>query len=309
MGLASLVWIVPTFLLAILVQDLQSTIFGLTGTRVSGGYGTASVGQLLWSAAVLAIRPAAYAFRQGNALISDQISRGPCTHSICQGSAVASNRFATHHPAHCVRPRADGIQLDPVDVRLAATRRVLLRLSRSRSASAAVTWRRLRQRNRNHSTHRWQWRRQSCSPACSPCSRRSPGPSPGVSIPVLPRPRHERGPRAGRGSSQRCPLPCLAASRCSSCSACEFQMNGPPLSGRVDSSTATITQTPFPPLSTVDVYALDSQAHATHFYLLGSDGGGRDLVALTARAAVPSLELVALALVARMLLGIGAGAL
>jgi ABC-type dipeptide/oligopeptide/nickel transport system permease subunit len=70
-----------------------------------------------------------------------------------------------------------------------------------------------------------------------------------------------------------------------------------------------ITQTPFPPLSTVNVYALDSQAHATHFYLLGSDGGGRDLVALTARAAVPSLELVALALVARMLLGIGAGAL
>ena len=71
-GVGSLVWIVPTFMLAILIQDLQSTIFGLTGNRVSGGYGTASVVQLLWCAAVLSIRPAAYAFRQGNVLISDQ---------------------------------------------------------------------------------------------------------------------------------------------------------------------------------------------------------------------------------------------
>jgi ABC-type dipeptide/oligopeptide/nickel transport system permease component len=72
LGASTLVWIVPTFFLAILAQDLQATIFGLTGARVSGGYGTASVGQLLWCAALLSIRPAAYAFRQGNVLISDQ---------------------------------------------------------------------------------------------------------------------------------------------------------------------------------------------------------------------------------------------
>jgi ABC-type dipeptide/oligopeptide/nickel transport system permease component len=71
-GVGSLIWIIPTFLLAIMVQDLQATIRGLTGTSVSGGYGTASVGQLLWCAALLSIRPAAYAFRQGNVLISDQ---------------------------------------------------------------------------------------------------------------------------------------------------------------------------------------------------------------------------------------------
>lgn len=69
----------------------------------------------------------------------------------------------------------------------------------------------------------------------------------------------------------------------------------------------TITQAPFPAFSTVDVFAVDGPVHQTHFYLLGSDGGGRDLVALTARAALPSIELVALALVARMVLGIGAG--
>lgn len=69
----------------------------------------------------------------------------------------------------------------------------------------------------------------------------------------------------------------------------------------------TIAQAPFPALSTVDVFALDSPLHDTHFYLFGSDGGGRDLLALTSRAVVPSLELVVLALIARMVLGIGAG--
>ena len=103
-GLASLVWIVPTFLLAILVQNLQSTIFGLTGTRVSGGYGTASLGQLLWSAAVLSIRPAAYAFRQGNALISDQSRADHVRTAFAKGlpwRAIVSR--------HIIRPTASGL--------------------------------------------------------------------------------------------------------------------------------------------------------------------------------------------------------
>ena len=70
----------------------------------------------------------------------------------------------------------------------------------------------------------------------------------------------------------------------------------------------TIPQPPFPALSTVQVSSDNSpQLREVHFYVLGSDGGGRDLVALTARAVVPSLELVVLALIARMVLGIGAG--
>jgi ABC-type dipeptide/oligopeptide/nickel transport system permease component len=104
MGLASLVWIVPTFLLAILVQDLQSTIFGLTGTRVSGGYGTASLGQLLWSAAVLAIRPAAYAFRQGNLLISEQGRADHVRTAFAKGlpwRAIVAR--------HIIRPTASGL--------------------------------------------------------------------------------------------------------------------------------------------------------------------------------------------------------
>lgn len=71
-----------------------------------------------------------------------------------------------------------------------------------------------------------------------------------------------------------------------------------------------ITLTPFPPLSYAQTYRLDNPSPnlEAHFYLLGSDAGGRDLLALTARGALPSLELLGIALVARMLFGIVAGA-
>lgn len=72
LGLVSLIWIVPTFLLAILAQDLQFQIYNLLQVNVTGGYATFSAGQLAWCAAVLAIRPAAYAYRQSSILISDQ---------------------------------------------------------------------------------------------------------------------------------------------------------------------------------------------------------------------------------------------
>lgn len=70
----------------------------------------------------------------------------------------------------------------------------------------------------------------------------------------------------------------------------------------------TITQPPFPAFSTVDVFsATDTPIHDRHFYLFGSDAGGRDLLALTSRAVVASLQLVILALMARMILGIAGG--
>lgn len=65
---------------------------------------------------------------------------------------------------------------------------------------------------------------------------------------------------------------------------------------------------PFPANSKVDLFSLsDPNNHQTHYYLLGSDAGGRDLFALVAKGSLPSMELVALALAARMLLGLIAG--
>jgi len=66
--------------------------------------------------------------------------------------------------------------------------------------------------------------------------------------------------------------------------------------------------TPFPAFSYVEVFSLaEPNVHHFHYYLLGSDEGGRDLFALVAKGALPSVELVAAALTARMLLGLVAG--
>lgn len=70
----------------------------------------------------------------------------------------------------------------------------------------------------------------------------------------------------------------------------------------------TATLAPFPAFTTVEVFALDDpNFHQTHFYLFGSDAGGRDLFALVAKGALPSLTLVAMALAARLLIGLIAG--
>jgi oligopeptide transport system permease protein len=103
-GIGSLIWIIPTFLIAILAQDLQATIYGLTGAKVSGGYGTASLVQLLWCAAVLSIRPAAYAFRQSNVLISDQARAGHVRTAFAKGLL-----WRTIVARHIIRPTASGL--------------------------------------------------------------------------------------------------------------------------------------------------------------------------------------------------------
>src|SRR5437762_228520 len=70
----------------------------------------------------------------------------------------------------------------------------------------------------------------------------------------------------------------------------------------------TATLAPFPAFSGVEVFSLDDpNFHQVHYYLLGSDAGGRDLFALVAKGALPSLVLVALALAGRMLIGVVAG--
>src|SRR5947207_1421192 len=104
LGLVSLIWVVPTFLLAILAQDLQAQIYNLVQVNVSGGYATFSAGQLAWSAAVLAIRPAAYAYRQGAILIADQSRQPSVRPALSKGLpwGVIVRR-------HIVRPAAAGL--------------------------------------------------------------------------------------------------------------------------------------------------------------------------------------------------------
>jgi len=67
--LASLVWVVPTFLLAIFIQEIQAEIYGLTGLATAGGYALITPASVFWAALVLAIRPGIYVFRQARAVL------------------------------------------------------------------------------------------------------------------------------------------------------------------------------------------------------------------------------------------------
>ena len=67
--LASLAWVIPTFLLAIFIQEVQSAIYGLTGVATAGGYAVITPLSVFWAALVLAIRPGIYVFRQARAVL------------------------------------------------------------------------------------------------------------------------------------------------------------------------------------------------------------------------------------------------
>jgi ABC-type dipeptide/oligopeptide/nickel transport system permease component len=67
--LASLAWVVPTFLLAIFMQEVQAAIYGFTGIATSGGYALITPLSVFWAALVLSIRPGIYVFRQARAVL------------------------------------------------------------------------------------------------------------------------------------------------------------------------------------------------------------------------------------------------
>jgi oligopeptide transport system permease protein len=104
LGIGSLIWVIPTFLLAIFAQDLQSAIYGLSGVNVSGSFGTATPTQVIWSSAVLAVRPAAYAFRQSRVLIADQSRADFVRTALAKGVDWRSVVIR-----HIVRPAAAGL--------------------------------------------------------------------------------------------------------------------------------------------------------------------------------------------------------
>jgi peptide/nickel transport system permease protein len=76
--------------------------------------------------------------------------------------------------------------------------------------------------------------------------------------------------------------------------------------GAVPGTDLTL-QPPFPPLTRMEVFNSDVQSVGSHFYVLGSDAAGRDLLALVANAALPSLLLVAAVVAARLVVGFVAG--
>lgn len=69
---AAVVWVFPTFLLAVLVQEFQAQVFNVTGFAVGGSYGTVDPVLAFWAAVVLSIRPAAYVYRRARLTLQDE---------------------------------------------------------------------------------------------------------------------------------------------------------------------------------------------------------------------------------------------
>lgn len=69
---AALIWVFPTFLLAVVVQEVQAQLFQITGIAVGGSYGSVDPLVAAWAGLVLAVRPAAYVYRQARLTLQDQ---------------------------------------------------------------------------------------------------------------------------------------------------------------------------------------------------------------------------------------------
>src|ERR1700694_3436818 len=219
--------------------------------------------------------------------------------------ALATGRAALHHPADRADAVGDLGQLGATDDRLPAPRRVFLRLPGTGLHALALTRDRARHSN--------------AGPQRGPCHRigrrhgRSAHPARVGRILAagLARPPHPRSsPRASvklaaavAGVVILVGLGALLA----------YGLLQPLMWSTtiwvfgVGHGTHAVFLPPFHAFSTIDVFDADNNVHGTHFYLLGSDDGGRDLVALTARGALPSLTLVGLVVIARVLIGALAG--
>jgi peptide/nickel transport system permease protein len=100
-ALAALLWVVPTFLIAALVQEVQAQVFNYTGSAVGGGYGTSDPRQVFWSALVLGIRPAVYVFRNARRMLAGELDKHHVRAARARG--LPERAVLLHH---AVRPSA-----------------------------------------------------------------------------------------------------------------------------------------------------------------------------------------------------------
>lgn len=80
-----LIWVVPTFMIAVAIQWLQARAYDLTGTPVGGIYGEAGPLNILWAAAVLGLRPAIYGFRQTHSALEQEAGELHVRAAIARG--------------------------------------------------------------------------------------------------------------------------------------------------------------------------------------------------------------------------------
>jgi ABC-type dipeptide/oligopeptide/nickel transport system permease component len=101
---AALLWVTPTFLLAILVQELQAQIFGHSGLVVAAGFGDVNPAQVFWAAVVLGLRPAAYLYRQTRAALNLEVDQNYARTGLAKG--LSWRRVVS---VHVLRVSASGL--------------------------------------------------------------------------------------------------------------------------------------------------------------------------------------------------------
>jgi ABC-type dipeptide/oligopeptide/nickel transport system permease component len=95
----AVLWVIPTFLLALAAQEIQFEVYNLTQIEISGGYAVASPVLIFWAAAVLGMRPAVYLFRRARVAIGEVSSQEHVRTAAAKG--VPWHRIAMRH---IVRP-------------------------------------------------------------------------------------------------------------------------------------------------------------------------------------------------------------
>ena len=95
----AVLWVIPTFLLALAAQEIQFEAYNLTQVEISGGYAVASPLLIFWAAAVLGVRPAVYLFRHARVAIGEVSSQDHVRTAAAKG--VPWHRIAIRH---IVRP-------------------------------------------------------------------------------------------------------------------------------------------------------------------------------------------------------------
>jgi ABC-type dipeptide/oligopeptide/nickel transport system permease component len=95
----AVLWVVPTFLLALAAQEIQFEVYNLTQVEISGGYAVASPLIIFWASAVLGMRPAVYLFRRARVAIGEVSTQDHVRTAAAKG--VPWHQIAL---SHIVRP-------------------------------------------------------------------------------------------------------------------------------------------------------------------------------------------------------------
>jgi peptide/nickel transport system permease protein len=79
------------------------------------------------------------------------------------------------------------------------------------------------------------------------------------------------------------------------------------IEGLTPGSSTDFKTPPYGLMTDLVVYHEDGSNEGAHLYVLGSDGGGRDMLGLLARGSLPSFSMVGLVVLARTIVGVAAG--